>query len=657
MSLTLAGERAEKHRVAQRKAERRYRKKVAANRPFVAYDGEGITLEDGSHLYTLLACSDGRYIENYEGLSTKECLRFLLESKLANPNGIHVIFGGTYDMNMMLRELPPRYLESLWKDGQTRWKDYRIKYRHRKEYMVADWDTCLTLYDVQTFFQCAFVSACDQYLGNWPEREQVVAGKAQRGYFTQEDRDTTRSYCFAELQVLVRLMNELRSRLHAVDLKPTRWNGPGAVATALLKREGIKEHMKPTEPERIEATRCAYFGGRFEMAKFGHYEGTVYEYDINSAYPSAMRDLPSLANGDWVHRGPTSRVPDTFSLYHITYEIPRLQSESTWLLGPAPSRSKDGSIAYPCSGSVWLWGIEAQGVKEWCKVRGGTFKVTEWWQFRDTGERPFRFVDTLYQQRRALKAAGDGAHVGIKLGLNSLYGKTAQQVGWKVDNFGKATLPPFHQLDYAGYITAACRAQIWQAYMLKPEAIIAIETDAIFSTEPLPLTIGSNLGEWELTTFSDLTYVQSGTYWATEDGEPVNKYRGFDKGTITRDMILGKWSGKEWWTGVQGMESRFGGMGEALHRNDWGAFCRWNTNPRMLSTDLTGKRSHIAPDCFVCNHYKGTGLRLGVWHETQCLKDFLNIESEPCSIEWLDEDISDYDREAAYARRANNDYD
>jgi hypothetical protein len=639
-----------------------YAQNQILTRPFIAYDGEGVTHADGSHSYNLLACSDGFYIEDYKNsLSAVDCMEFLLAGKDRHPNAIHVIFGGTYDINMMLKELPHKKLGHLWKQGRCWWDGYTISYRHRKEYVIAHGTRRLTLYDVQTFFQCSFITACDNYLGDWAGRDDVVRGKESRGEFTAKDKNTTRHYCFRELSTLVLLMVELRYRLQRVGLRPARWDGPGAVATALFKRESVKEHLDPTPPERLHAVRCAYFGGRFEVKQFGHYNKEIYEYDINSAYPSAMRHLPSLAMAKWTKRPAGYQSQDSFALTHLSYELPRVTPEETALLGPVPSRYKDGSIAYPASGRGWYWEVEAKGLREWVARCGGTTRNIATLECKPvTDVKPFSFLNDLYEQRRVLKEAGDGAERACKLAINSLYGKTCQQLGWRRGEDGRPVIPPYHQLEYAGFITASCRAQIWQAVMLNPSAIVAIETDAVFSTEPLNLTIGTGLGEWEETRFTNLTYVQSGTYWAdTPDGKEVHKYRGFDKGTISRADVLALWETEQWANGIPGMETRFGGMGEALSRNNWSAHCRWVTAPRTLATNLDGKRRHtgrpFCPVCEVTGWEEAVGFDVAQLHPTECIRDHITIDSLPCSIEWLDD--TEYDKDSADARRDQRDYD
>ena len=73
-------------------------------RKIVAWDGEGANLADGRHVYNLLANSEGTMIYKAGGLSTVQVLTFFL--KHGDPKAINVIFGGSYDVNMFLEDLP-----------------------------------------------------------------------------------------------------------------------------------------------------------------------------------------------------------------------------------------------------------------------------------------------------------------------------------------------------------------------------------------------------------------------------------------------------------------------------------------------------------------------------------------------------------------------
>jgi hypothetical protein len=277
----------------------------------------------------------------------------------------------------------------------------------------------------------------------------------------------------------------------------------------------------------------------------------------------------------------------------------------------------------------------------------GTIEVLDCWEFVPWDDsKPFSFIDAMFEQRKALKAAGDGAHVALKLALNSLYGKLAQQIGayydWKAKQWIK---PPYHQLEWAGYTTSYCRAKILTAALEDIHSVIAFETDALFTTRPLNLPVSDALGDWECTEFTALTYLQSGMYFGTL-AEPkwnertkayedqVNKTRGVDCGELTLDHVLpylANRSAKERYAPAK--LSRFIGAGLALMQG----MHKWRTWDRMtkqVALEPMGKRIHH-PHCKHDSKNKSKPLiTFNVWHDTIC--PFMN-DAESCEypIMWL----------------------
>lgn len=592
-------------------------------RPFTAWDGEGITLDDGTHIYVMLAVKTrdesgaSDYLYRPNGIGTVEAFEFILNFVEANPGAINVIYGGGYDFNMMFRDLPKDVVESVYKQKYVVWNGYRIAWRQGKSLYLARVDAegksrgGITIYDCAPFFQVPFVAACDSYLGEqFYRRDIVVKNKALRATFTAEDVPEVREYNDVELVNLLRLVKELRARLNKAGLRPSRWDGPGAVASALMSREDVKKARAESPEDVATAARYAYAGGRFEVIKFGSVNAPAYEYDVNSAYPSALRAVPNLARGYWRHHdGDPGPLP--FALYHVKYsgKFPELP-------GAFFRRDENGTVCYPMNVTGWYWSPEYDSGREYCRRGYGVMEVLEAWEFvaEDEGDKPFAFIDRLYNKRRALKAAGDGAHVGIKLGLNSLYGKLAQQVGAE-QRSGEWRVPPFHQLEWAGYTTSYCRAKVLTACLDKLGAVIAFETDAVFTDEPLDVKIGSELGDFERVDFERLTYVQSGMYFGASGGKDVAKSRGIDRGSLTERDILAKLrepeAAKRYAVATL---TRFVGAGVALSQS-WERWRRWETVTKQITLEPTGKRVHAA--CW-CMGAVGRGIELGRWHVTVC---------------------------------------
>lgn len=593
---------------------------------FRAWDGEGVNEPDGSHTYILLASSEGHSVYRREGIGTIEAFELLLAANEADPDAIDVIYGGGYDINMILKDLERKALEEIYFTGKVKWRGYKIEWRGGKSLSVRTMARSFLLYDVLPFFQRSFVSACDEYLGgSWDHRAEIIRDKARRGSFTAEEIEGIAEYNSYELSTLVRLVNELRSRLYKVDIRVSRWDGPGAIASSLYKKYETKSHLGTSPNEVARAARYAYAGGRFEIIRKGHSDRPIWQYDIRSAYPSAARNLPCLAHGRWEHVRNTRDIA-RFGIYRIEVIYP--PSESMTQPQPLWMRNKDGTVFFNEYTHGWYWSPEAQMVKElpgWAQIHEGYV-----WR-PDCDHEPFWFVEPLYNKRAALKRAGDGAHIGLKLGLNSLYGKLAQQIGW--DPGPPLRLPPYHCLEWAGYITSHCRANVYRAARTARNDIVAFETDAVFSRAPLDVSVGDRLGEWEETNYSSLTYLKSGLYFGTDAaGKEVEKTRGINKGTLTREAVIESLQNGEPYDFLPAEQTRFITLGQALHQ-DFGKWRKWITAPREIRVALNGKRIDLLDNRDVyADRHDG-------WNETQ--EGFTDTEfSHPYPVEWVEDEYA-----------------
>jgi len=550
--------------------------------------------------YVLLANSVGGQITNEEGLSTHDCFELILQTKQDHPNSIFVGFGFNYDVNQMIKDFNNQCLWHLHDWGRTRFGGYIVKWLPRKSLYIRHGRThrSAIIYDVFGFFQMSFLEACKQYLGeDDQELELIRRGKQAREAFTWEELDDfIIPYNKTELSMLVRMMDIVREEFAGCGINPGQWHGPGAIAAKTLSFNQIK--IPRDQPEEVlDASQFAYAGGRFEQFRLGRYSSTVYEYDIHSAYPAAAFQLPDLSNGHWEYV--RCFEPDSFGVWSIDYD------ESDRILNafrPQPlfHRSENGSISYPSTVQGWYWTPEARFVPD--SIQGG-------WVFRPHSNfRPFAFVKELYDQRRMLKLSKNSLERAIKLILNSLYGKLAQTVG------GVDGPPSWHCLEAAGYITSFTRAKIYEAMLMNPRAIIAAETDAVFSTQPLNLPLSDELGDWEELRFKEITYLQSGFYYAIkENDELVVKYRGMDKDRDTgqplglpygevldylRDRTTGTIDGL---ATLHSYTTRYVGLGLGL-RSD-AVWRSWEKRDHYIRLDgyRSSKRRHVRLECPECN--------------------------------------------------------
>jgi hypothetical protein len=491
---------------------------TARSRPFVGWDGEGFTTDDGIHHYALFGNSRGERVSGGR-VSWRNVFRLLF----ATPKEcINVIYAGTYDVVMMFKDHPQKV--QILKGATVNIENYRVQFLRSKFLKITDKETrqTRTLYDVFTFFGSSFVKACREYLGDSDLLREIETMKAQRNTFDITDMEgDVEQYMTQELAMLVELCNQLRDMLDKVGIHPASWHGPGSVASQILKTHGVKDKRGEQPDTFIRDAESAYYGGRFEQFQRGHANAPVWQYDIRSAYPAAMTHLPNLDGVTWNYinrrHGHESYKYDVmpYGLYHVEYRGDYVP------IGSLPWRSAKGNIYFPHWANGWYWGVEIP--------LHMVQYITECWEpYGITDERPFAFVAEMYRQRAALKVAKQPHQLALKLALNSLYGKLAQSKGAQYDKHKGWAKPPFHQIMWAGWITAYTRRMIRDAMSATdPANIVAAETDSVFSLVPLDLPLGTALGQWDCTELEDLVYLQSGVSLVKSEGDWQFKTRGF----------------------------------------------------------------------------------------------------------------------------------
>jgi hypothetical protein len=310
-------------------------------------------------------------------------------------------------------------------------------------------------------------------------------------------------------------------------------------------------------------------------------------------------------------------------------------------------RTDKMQISFPAIGEGYYWYPEfIAGLQ--CP---GKVDVIEWWQWKPAcNHKPFHWIEHYYETRQKwVKQATEEWQLGgekiIKLGLNSLYGKTAQQLG------GKADSPPvYHQLEWAGYITSATRARLFNAAICKPDSVIGFATDGIFTTEKLQLecSITKAIGAWELKepVPDGMTIAMAGVYWwhfgndyNESEGQEFSHFsRGFDKDSMkTPHKILGAW--KKGQVSIEVPMHRLIGMGSACASETlWKYRGRFTEGVRELRLD--GKSFKREPINIAKEkpHKKLVNLE-----PTQNIEYGYGLQtcSHPYPISWLDKDLRD----------------
>lgn len=663
------------------------------DRPFVAWDGEGENL-DGANLpqsYTLFGSSASEPLLARSHLGTFELLEYITDVGKRNPTAFHIGFAFNYDVNMIVRSLAESAIRRLHETGKLTLQRRNDKYRYHIQYIPsksftvtrydADYDkklnprakTTVKIFDIFTFFGTSFIKAYEDLVGAVPT--VVSEGKANRNEFASLSPEYVEIYWRAEIDMLRQLAEELRSRMYGANLRIREWHGPGALASYANRTHAIKPAMAISPDAVREAARYAYAGGRFEMFKLGRTNGPIYSLDINSAYPHAIRQLPNLATGTWRRvECPTTIVK--FGVYHVRLLPQHGDSFLEWKPGPLFHRDKMGNISFPWILDGWYWSPEVRNLLEFVDPK--RYEIVEGWEYAEwnvtsqtsitssVNPLPYSWLTDTYALRKQWKRQGNASQLALKLMMNSLYGKMAQRVGW---NEAKRTAPNWHQLEWAGWVTSYCRAMLWAAMQRIPFAgLLAVETDGLYTTVPPDVILGSEYGErvgdagirsgdysssedlggWEVKTYDEILYVQSGLAWLRKRDKWECKRRGLDAKTFTLDdcrTYLGKLKAGERWEAYEGRTTRFIGMGAAL--NSAAPFkvkhCVWQTVEREIRPGQGGKRIHVWKQCRACLNGL-SALDMGHDMSIRSLAYFDPV-SHPHDIPWENGDLGYLHRE------------
>lgn len=440
----------------------------------------------------------------------------------------------------------------------------------------------------------------------------ISAMKAQRGVFKPEDQQDIIEYCLTECRYLSFLFRDMYVNIDDYDTdmrrKMTRYDGTGAIASAWMKVRKTKEFL----PFRIASERetnavkgitdlahdliteteaylsglpesvalSAYFGGRFEITEIG-YMGDLYGYDINSAYPHIARTLPCLAHGQFVRV--KDYVPGKFGVYLVGS-----RTSGRWAPFPyrTPVKTDDGlsgsAIYYAHGGKRWVWSNANPDLSELAIARKhhGADAIPIYdgyvWESTCHDPSPFASIPEMYSIRQEYVLQGNGVEKVIKLILNSLYGKTAQSIGWSVDKDGIPHPPPFQCFIWAGLITSGCRAMILDGIMQPNADVVSIATDGILSRTPIDLDAPKQkiLGKWDFGKVEDGYLFQSGVYtyvsWNKYDNvwKRTYKTRGFSSKEIPAEVLIAEWRMQHRRVNANPDDSRFIPLRSGVSRTD-----------------------------------------------------------------------------------------
>lgn len=317
-----------------------------------------------------------------------------------------------------------------------------------------------------------------------------------RAAFTRDDLTNDEFLRYARTDAYItRRVGELITAQHEHYNVRTTISAPHFAST-VFRHNFLDGEIELPQPELEQAGLWSYHGGKNGFYLDGPTQlDDVWEIDITSAYPEAMRQLPDPVRSTW--HAIDDYVPGRHAIYRVTlrYRCCKYRGMMTF----------DG--LWPASGyieDVYLTSYELDAMieRDECDI----LTVAGWEMIGPAGGSLANYVDTFFAQKRT--AVGPERDTA-KLFLNSLSGKFFQKIALgtvgslDLDTGEWVETDPDSPYDWragglyhppiASLITGFVRAKIHR--MEHRYTAIMTSTDGIFAmSPPEPTAYGSDLG-------------------------------------------------------------------------------------------------------------------------------------------------------------------
>lgn len=394
----------------------------------------------------LLADSEENYLE-LDDITSQKVIQFLFSKRYQG--SWNFFYNLTFDAEVILKTLG-KVLHSYTKTRRLSFKfdGYTIQYIPQKKLAIKKGHHSAVFFDIAQYYHESLDQAYLHNIGKLPDWYVGIKSKRKNftRYFYKHNARLIRKYCFTDCKFTKKLADHWIKLFHeAFGFHAQRWISSGYLAEKVLINGKIPFPRFADLPYDVQDIAWrSYYGGRFEIPKRG-FIGQAYLYDINSAYPYALANIPDIVKGKWVQ---SNKIlgNSLIGFFKIEANIPDCK-----YVPPFPFKTNNRLI-FP-SGKFITYCTLAE--LRACK-NPEFYTILESWQYLDDNPvYPYKeFIESIYKKRLELKQEKNPLQLPLKVILNSIYGKTAQRKGNKIGNLFSPII--------ASTITGTTRAMLYE---------------------------------------------------------------------------------------------------------------------------------------------------------------------------------------------------
>jgi len=421
----------------------------------------------------------------------------------------YITWNLSYEVGHLVRHLPKENLDELRsKKGRTEYQGYVYTDIPGKKFTISQrgkgkHSVCVTFWDALHFYGTSLQRAAEIYL-NQSKLDMDVSQFTRS--FVGALWDDIAKYCIQDAYLTKCLGDFIVDGLRDVGIEVCSLYSPASISSKYFEkycgRQDVGFYWR-NERDVLRFACEAYSGGKFEMTSRGYAPYGV-EYDIKSAYPAEMRNLLDLKYSKLV-RDRNYREDAEYGFLEVRFNHP----DNFWPPHPIPIKRGNTNL-YPSAFGTGIKKTVTKDEYDYLVSHGFNVKILDGYWFIFTYKRyPYRkTIDFLYSQKDEMKGVNNFWYNFYKVMLNSMYGKFVQ-----LTDVGDGTLKAGMDWNpiYGAIITARVRVRMAEMQYSYP-SVVAVHTDAVITTEDIPLETGKDLGDWDKEIEGELILLQTGIY-------------------------------------------------------------------------------------------------------------------------------------------------
>ena len=416
----------------------------------------------------------------------------------------------SYDSGSLLYNMPPGKRTELRESGKTNYKGYNYYYIPHKLLRISYKGSQVHVWDIMPFYSMSLDAASIKYL-----KKQKISMPTKT--FTREYIDkhywTIVDYSIHDAVLVAELYDSFVKRINSFGIYPR-----SLYSLASISLEYFKKNVKVVDVwyywkyhrELLRYAFESYSGGKFEVYARGKFTG--YEYDINSAFASAIADLYDI----------TYCRLSTSANYEpeATYGFIRCRIDNTKGDYIPVSYNNKYMCLYPCG--IFNATITKEEYEYLIEYNIPVKIYSAFWLYPTTIRKPYKkIINNLHKLKYSFKETDLLNYHIVKGIMNTFYGKMVQAVEKPNGTYRAGS---GWNIIYASIVTAHIRVMVTRLTKQYNTKVLAVHTDSIITTEKLPDSyVGTDLGKWSLVKSGPGVLIGSGIYTLADK----NRFRGF----------------------------------------------------------------------------------------------------------------------------------